>query len=108
MKPTSMPEHVAEHDVGQLGDADVPDRVGARDRGADEVADRADGAASSIEATPTARVTASLAVITRPRCGTRVNDVSPVRWLHSLVTESTATIGRTTAIGKPIAAANAS
>ena len=36
----------------------------------------------------------ALAVITRPRCGTSVNVVSPLRWLHSLVTERIATIGR--------------
>ena len=46
-----------------------------------------------------------LARITRPRFGTSVNVVSPLRWLHSLVTESTAIIGRMIAIGKPIEAA---
>ena len=65
-------------------------------------------AASSIETTPMPRVTISLAVITRLRCGTRVNDVRPLRWLHSLVMESTAITGRITAIGKPIALAKAS
>ena len=52
---------------------------------------------------PTARV--ALARMTRPRCGTSVNVVRPLRWLHSLVTERIAIIGRMTAIGKPIAAA---
>ena len=47
-------------------------------------------------------------MITRPRCGTSVNVVRPVRWLHSLVTERIAIIGRMTAIGKPIAAAKLS
>ena len=37
-----------------------------------------------------------------------MNVVSPVRWLHSLVTDRIAIIGRITAIGKPIAAANES
>ena len=46
--------------------------------------------------------------MTRPRCGTRVNVVSPLRWLHSLVTDRIAMIGRITAIGKPIAAAKVS
>ena len=35
-----------------------------------------------------------------------MNVESPVRWLHSPVTDSTAIIGRITAIGKPKAAAN--
>ena len=47
----------------------------------------------------------AFAAITRPRLGTRVKVVSPLRWLHSLVTERIATMGSTTAIGKPIAAA---
>ena len=54
------------------------------------------------------RARSALAPITRPRCGTRVNVVSPLRWLHSLVTDRIATIGRMTAIGKPIAAAKVS
>ncbi len=49
-----------------------------------------------------------LGQITRPRWGTRVNVVSPLRWLHSLVTDRIATIGRITAIGKPMAAAKLS
>ena len=64
--------------------------------------------ASSIEATPTATAATALATITRPRCGTSVNVVSPLRWLHSLVTDRIAIIGRITAIGKPIAAAKVS
>ena len=55
-------------------------------------------------ATPTQAI--ALAAMTRPRCGTRVNVVSPLRWLHSLVTDRIAMIGRTTVIGKPIAVAN--
>jgi hypothetical protein len=39
----------------------------------------------------------------RRRCGTRVNVVRPVRWLHSLVTDRIAMIGRITAIGSRIA-----
>ena len=50
----------------------------------------------------------AFAVITRPRLGTSVKVVSPLRWLHSLVTERIATIGSTTAMGKPIALAKAS
>ena len=48
----------------------------------------------------------ALATMTWPRCGTRVKVVRPVRWLHSLVTDRIATIGSSTAIGKPIAAPN--
>ena len=61
--------------------------------------------ASSIETTPMPTAQIAFAVITRPRCGTRVNVLSPLRWVHSLVTERIATIGRITAIGNPIAAA---
>ena len=60
--------------------------------------------ASSIETMPTVTDEIALARITRLRCGTRVNVVSPLRWLHSLVTDRIATIGRMTAIGKPMAA----
>ncbi len=56
-------------------------------------------------ATPTQAI--ALAAMTRPRCGTRVNVVSPLRWLHSAVTDKIAMIGRTTVIGKPTAVANA-
>ena len=42
----------------------------------------------------------------RLRCGIMVNVVSPVRWLHSLVTDRTATNGRITVMGKPMAVAN--
>ena len=55
---------------------------------------------------PTAPI--ALARITCPRCGTRVNVVSPLRWVYSLVTDRIATIGRITAIGKPIAVAKVS
>ena len=34
--------------------------------------------------------------------------LSPLRWVHSLVTDRIATIGRITDIGKPIAAAKVS
>ena len=65
---------------------------------------------------PTAKVSAiaamammtdemALAVMTRLRCGTSVKVVSPVRWLHSLVTARIAMSGRMTTIGNPIAAA---
>ena len=64
--------------------------------------------ATTIEVTPTITVATAFAPITRPRCGSRVNVVSPLRWLHSLVTDRIATIGRITDIGKPIAAANVS
>jgi hypothetical protein len=62
--------------------------------------------AIAIEVTPTTRVPTSFAVNTRPRCGTSVKVVRPVRWLHSLVTASTAIIGRMIVIGTPIAPAN--
>jgi hypothetical protein len=47
----------------------------------------------------------ALATTMRDRCGTRVNVVSPVRWLHSLVTARIATSGRITTTGKRIAVA---
>ena len=55
-----------------------------------------------MESAPTSRSRA-LAAITRPRCGTSVNVVSPLRWLHSLVTDRTATIGSRIVIGTPMA-----
>ena len=61
--------------------------------------------ATAIETTPTTKVANALAPMTRPRLGTSVNVVSPLRWLHSLVTPRIAIIGRITDIGKPIAAA---
>ena len=64
--------------------------------------------ATTIETTAIETATIALAATTRPRCGTSVNVVSPLRWLHSLVTERIAIIGRITAIGKPIAAAKVS
>ena len=39
----------------------------------------------------------------RPRCGTRVKVVSPLRWLHSAVTDRIAMIGRMSIIGTPMA-----
>ena len=65
-------------------------------------------AATSIETTPMASVHAALAAMTRPRLGTKVKVVSPVRWLHSLVTDKIAIIGRITVIGSPMAAAKES
>ena len=59
--------------------------------------------ARTMATTPTTTATASLAVMTRPRCGTRVKVVRPLRWLHSLVTERIAMIGRMTTIGNPTA-----
>ena len=61
--------------------------------------------ARAIEATPTPTAQSALARTTRPRWGTSVKVVRPLRWLHSLVTERIAIIGSTTDIGKPIAAA---
>ena len=55
-----------------------------------------------------ARVTITLAAITRPRHGTSVYVVRPVRWLYSLVTDRIAMIGSTTDSGMPIAVENVS
>ena len=44
-----------------------------------------------------------MAPITPPRLGTSVNVVSPLRWLHSLVTARIAIIGKITDIGNPLA-----
>jgi len=62
--------------------------------------------ASGMVTTATATQAIALAVMTRPRCGTRVKVVRPLRWLHSPVTDRIAMIGRMTVIGMPIAAAN--
>ena len=59
--------------------------------------------ATATEPRPTRKVAIALAPITRPRLGTSVNVVSPLRWLHSLVTARIAIIGRITDIGNPIA-----
>ena len=64
--------------------------------------------ATAIEPRPTRTVATALAPITRPRLGTRVNVVSPLRWLHSLVTARMAIIGKITDIGRPIALAKLS
>ena len=61
--------------------------------------------APSMETTATETATTALASTTRPRWGTSVNVVRPVRWLHSPVTDRIAIIGRMIAIGKPIEAA---
>src|SRR3954447_25188929 len=52
---------------------------------------------------PTRRVAIALAPMTRPRLGTSVNVVSPLRWFHSLVTARIAMIGKITDIGNPLA-----
>src|SRR3954449_3482389 len=57
---------------------------------------------------PTRRVATALAPMTRPRLGTSVNVVRPLRWLHSLVTPRIAIIGRITDLGKAIAGAELS
>ena len=62
--------------------------------------------ASGIVTTATPTHAIALAVMTRPRCGTRVKVVSPLRWLHSPVTDKIAMIGSTSVIGMPIAAVN--
>ena len=50
--------------------------------------------ASTIAAMAMATEEMALAVMIRLRCGTRVNVVRPVRWLHSLVTARIAISGR--------------
>ena len=62
--------------------------------------------ASGMVATATPTLAIALAAMTRPRCGTRVNVVSPLRWLHSLVTDKIAMTGRTMVIGIATAVAN--
>ena len=47
----------------------------------------------------------ALAVMIRLRCGTRVKVVSPVRWLHSLVTARIAISGRMMTTGNRMAVA---
>ena len=61
--------------------------------------------ATAMETTPTPTAEIALAQMTRPRWGTSVNVVSPLRWLHSLVTDRIAMIGRMMVIGTPMAAA---
>ena len=60
--------------------------------------------ATPIETAPSAIATTIFARITRPRCGTSVNVVSPLRWLHSLVTDRIAITGSRSVIGTPMAA----
>ena len=43
--------------------------------------------ATRVAAAATSRPARALATMTRPRCGTRVKVVSPLRWLHSAVTD---------------------
>ena len=59
--------------------------------------------ATSIEATAIEMATMALAKTMRPRCGTRVKVVRPLRWVHSAVTDRMAMTGRITAMGKPMA-----
>ena len=47
-----------------------------------------------ISTAPRMRPAQNFAPTTRPRCGSRVKVVSPVRWLHSLVTMRISRIGR--------------
>ena len=61
--------------------------------------------ASTTATTATMTEEIALAAMTRPRCGIRVNVVSPLRWLHSLVTDRIAISGRMTAMGKRMAEA---
>ena len=73
-------------------------------------------APSRLPSAPTAKVSTiaamammteeiALAVMIRLRCGIRVNVVSPVRWLHSLVTARIAISGRMITTGKRMAVA---
>src|SRR5262249_519404 len=62
--------------------------------------------ATSMDVTAMPTATTPLARTVRLRRGTRVNVVSPLRWLHSLVTDRIAITGSSTDIGKPIAVAN--
>ena len=57
-------------------------------------------------ATATRQAETALASMTRPRCGTRVKVVSPLRWLHSAVTDRTVMMARMIDIGMPIARVN--
>src|SRR6478609_3936952 len=59
--------------------------------------------ARNIATTPTSSVETTFADITRPRHGTSVYVVRPVRWLYSPVTDRIAMIGSTTESGIPIA-----
>ena len=61
--------------------------------------------ASAIAAMAMATDEIALAVMMRLRCGTRVNVVSPVRWLHSLVTARIAISGRMMTTGNRMAVA---
>ena len=64
--------------------------------------------AMNIATMPTPTAARNLLSSTRPRCGTRVKVVSPLRWLHSLVTARMPIIGRMIVIGAPMAAAKLS
>jgi hypothetical protein len=59
--------------------------------------------ASNTDTTPTVTEAIALVVMTRFRCGINMNVVSPLRWVHSLVTARIAIIGRMTATGNLIA-----
>ena len=56
--------------------------------------------------TATATDAMALAATTWPRCGTSVKVVSPLRWLHSPVTDKIAITGRMTVIGMLMADVN--
>lgn len=73
--------------------------------------------ASTLPAAPTMKARAvagnatdtsamALRSMMRPRCGTMVKVVSPLRWLHSAVTASAAMIGRMTDIGNAMVVVN--
>ncbi len=64
--------------------------------------------ATPMETTPTPTAETALAKITRLRWGTNVKVVRSLRWLHSLVTDRIAIIGKMIVIGTPMAAANES
>ena len=62
--------------------------------------------ATSIDGAATRTRARALASTMRSRWGTSVNVVSPLRWVHSAVTERTAMTGRTIEIGMPMASVN--
>src|SRR5688500_11281460 len=62
--------------------------------------------ASAVAGTATETRAMALPSMMRPRCGTMVNVVSPLRWLHSAVTARAAMIGRITDIGNAIVVVN--
>jgi hypothetical protein len=108
MKPTAMPSTFASTIIENSG-SETFQVVGTPEIAVPTTLPNAPiSPASTIDTTPTSAAPIAFAAITRPRLGTSVNVVSAVRWLHSPVTDSTAIIGRMTAIGKPNAVANVS